>query len=214
MSTKIHPKIDHENSPKKRTLKKIPWNFQNYPSIEDTSTKLKKFTLAAQKAQFAKTVNPFYELCSRSTYLCIVYVGVAHSWIMEGIIFWVVSHHHQPPLTSKTSKGPNTKPSIRDNDGRPYCCTLHWTFIFGLELAIQYAYYCWANLFKLLLDYLMIEIDCLEISWNQCLNCTFRTRIQQLDPILYWVVGFLIKIIKKLDNLSNLARFFFTFIMH
>lgn len=71
----------------------------------------------------------------------IIYLGGAHSWIMEGIIFWVASHHHQPPLTSKTSKGPNTKPSIRDNDGRPYCCTLHWTFIFGLELAIQYAYY-------------------------------------------------------------------------
>ena len=103
----------------------------------------------------------------------IIYLGGAHSWIMEEIIFWVASHHHQPPLTSKTSKGPNTKPSIRDNDGRPYC-TLHWTFIFGLELAIQYAYYCWANLFKLLPDYLMIVIDCLEISWNQCLNCTLR----------------------------------------
>ena len=97
--------------------------------------------LLTKRPKSPKTAKLFSEFGSRSNLSLIIYLGRAHSWIMEGIIFWVASHHHQPPLTSKTSKGPNTKPSIRDNDGRPYCCTLHWTFIFGLELAIQYAYY-------------------------------------------------------------------------
>ena len=135
MSTRIHPFC--------------PRNFQNYPSIQDTSTKLKKFTLAAQKAQFAKTVNPFYELCSRS--ISVLFISVWHtagSW--KGSSFGSSATTTSPLLLLRLLRGPIPNPLLETTTVDPTAahCTgllsLVWNQQFNMLIIVEQIFlnYC------------------------------------------------------------------------